>query len=230
MDIVRSKQKKKFNIKRWLSVAAISAVALVSIVNLSGNSSVYQVDKSELLIAEVQRGQLNISVRGVGVLVPKDIRWVATNVEGRVERILIKAGAKVKKGDLLLELSNPQLVQQLEETKWQLEEMVAETNALNVSLASELLDQEAVVSTSGNWEQALQYWADQQLTKGTPALLDVAVPLFERIMIETALKHTAGRRRDAAVLLGWGRNTLTRKIKELNMDANEQNEDEETEA
>jgi two-component system nitrogen regulation response regulator GlnG len=49
-------------------------------------------------------------------------------------------------------------------------------------------------------------------------------------MIETALKHTAGRRRDAAVLLGWGRNTLTRKIKELNMDADEQHEDEETEA
>ena len=44
------------------------------------------------------------------------------------------------------------------------------------------------------------------------------MPAFERIMIETALQHTAGRRRDAAALLGWGRNTLTRKIKELNMD------------
>jgi two-component system nitrogen regulation response regulator GlnG len=44
-------------------------------------------------------------------------------------------------------------------------------------------------------------------------------------MIETALKHTAGRRRDAAVLLGWGRNTLTRKIKELNMDTEETHEE-----
>jgi two-component system, NtrC family, nitrogen regulation response regulator GlnG len=52
---------------------------------------------------------------------------------------------------------------------------------------------------------------------GSVNLLDSAVPTFERIMIETALKHTAGRRRDAAVLLGWGRNTLTRKIKELGM-------------
>jgi two-component system nitrogen regulation response regulator GlnG len=49
-------------------------------------------------------------------------------------------------------------------------------------------------------------------------LLDSAVPAFEKIMIETALKHTAGRRRDASELLGWGRNTLTRKIKELGMD------------
>jgi len=186
MDIVRSKQKKKFNIKRWLSVAAISAVALVSIVNLSGNSSVYQVDKSELLIAEVQRGQLNISVRGVGVLVPKDIRWVATNVEGRVERILIKAGAKVKKGDLLLELSNPQLVQQLEETKWQLEEMVAETNALNVSLASELLDQEAaVINEKLNHERALLTYNAQKklLDKGTVAVSHIA---HEEVKIDVA--------------------------------------------
>jgi len=45
-------------------------------------------------------------------------------------------------------------------------------------------------------------------------------------MIETALKHTAGSRRDAAILLGWGRNTLTRKIKELNMDSEEAHEEE----
>jgi two-component system nitrogen regulation response regulator GlnG len=68
-----------------------------------------------------------------------------------------------------------------------------------------------------NWEQALRQWADQALARGQSSLLDSAVPSFERIMIETALKHTAGRRRDAAVLLGWGRNTLTRKIKELGM-------------
>jgi two-component system nitrogen regulation response regulator GlnG len=43
------------------------------------------------------------------------------------------------------------------------------------------------------------------------------VPTFERALIETALKHTAGRKRDAANLLGWGRNTLTRKLKELGM-------------
>ncbi len=45
-------------------------------------------------------------------------------------------------------------------------------------------------------------------------------------MIESALKHTAGRRRDAAQLLGWGRNTLTRKIKELNMAVEGSDEDE----
>ena len=85
-------------------------------------------------------------------------------------------------------------------------------------LPPELLNQEEKVTTSNNWEQALQNWADQQLAQGKKGLLDNAVPIFERIMIETALKHTAGRRRDASLLLGWGRNTLTRKIKELGME------------
>jgi two-component system nitrogen regulation response regulator GlnG len=49
-------------------------------------------------------------------------------------------------------------------------------------------------------------------------LLDLALPALERILIETALEQTAGRRQDAARLLGWGRNTLTRKIKELRLE------------
>ncbi len=70
----------------------------------------------------------------------------------------------------------------------------------------------------GDWQHALQRWADQQLAVGGTALLERAMPEFERIMIETALKHTGGRRQDAARLLGWGRNTLTRKIRELGME------------
>lgn len=84
-------------------------------------------------------------------------------------------------------------------------------------LPPELLTQPQELSPVSNWEQALRHWADQSLARGQTSLLDSAVPTFERIMIETALKHTAGRRRDAALLLGWGRNTLTRKIKELGM-------------
>ncbi|MFM1897471.1 MAG: hypothetical protein RLZZ385_2545 [Pseudomonadota bacterium] len=82
-------------------------------------------------------------------------------------------------------------------------------------LPPEFAEQELQRSDSGSWTQALEAWADQELSLGNTAILDQAVPLFERTMIDIALKHTAGRRRDAAALLGWGRNTLTRKIKEL---------------
>jgi two-component system nitrogen regulation response regulator GlnG len=68
------------------------------------------------------------------------------------------------------------------------------------------------------WEMELERWATLSLTRGGRALLDDAVPRFERIMIETTLRHTGGRRQEAAKLLGWGRNTLTRKIKELGLE------------
>jgi len=70
-----------------------------------------------------------------------------------------------------------------------------------------------------DWESVLSGWADHCLAHGESDLLSRAVPTFERILIECALKKTGGRRQDAAKLLGWGRNTLTRKIKELGMEA-----------
>jgi two-component system nitrogen regulation response regulator GlnG len=69
-----------------------------------------------------------------------------------------------------------------------------------------------------DWETSLARWADQQLAHGGDAVLANALPRFERILIETALARTGGRRQDAARLLGWGRNTLTRKIKDLGME------------
>ncbi len=94
-------------------------------------------------------------------------------------------------------------------------------------LPPELLSQPAEALPAVNWEQALRQWADLALERGQSSLLDEAMPAFERTMIEIALKHTAGRRRDAALLLGWGRNTLTRKIKELGMEGDGPEEEEE---
>jgi len=84
-------------------------------------------------------------------------------------------------------------------------------------LPPELLETPAR-SSEGSWSQLLYQWADQELNLGHREILNEATPIFERTMIEVALTHTAGRRRDAALLLGWGRNTLTRKIKELHID------------
>ena len=68
------------------------------------------------------------------------------------------------------------------------------------------------------WSQALASWAQARLASGGPPLLDDALPEFERTLIREALKATRGGRQEAAKLLGWGRNTLTRKLKELGMD------------
>jgi two-component system nitrogen regulation response regulator GlnG len=80
------------------------------------------------------------------------------------------------------------------------------------------------IPLDSDWQAMLENWADQQLARGCSGLLDEATPRFERAMITSALHHTGGRRQAAAKLLGWGRNTLTRKIKELGLEFDEPTE------
>ena len=73
--------------------------------------------------------------------------------------------------------------------------------------------------TSGDWLQGLAAEASARLARGEAAILDELTQDYEKTLIEVALRHTGGRRIEAAHLLGWGRNTLTRKIHELGMDS-----------
>jgi two-component system nitrogen regulation response regulator GlnG len=68
-----------------------------------------------------------------------------------------------------------------------------------------------------DWPELLFRWARNELVQGKQHILQDAVPTFEKVMIKVALQHSHGRKRDAAELLGWGRNTLTRKIKDLEL-------------
>lgn len=124
---------------------------------------------------------------------------------------------KTETEEYLSKLPWPGNVRQLENTCRWITVMASGREVLVDDLPPELLNLPTTSAVGQNWEQALRNWADQALGRGQTSLLDEAIPTFERAMIETALKHTAGRRRDAALLLGWGRNTLTRKIKELDM-------------
>ena len=75
--------------------------------------------------------------------------------------------------------------------------------------------------TSISWEEQLENWAKKELASGNNKLLSRATISFEKTLVKVALEHTAGRKKDAAELLGWGRNTLTRKLKEFGDDDNE---------
>ncbi len=77
---------------------------------------------------------------------------------------------------------------------------------------------ESASKRENDWETGFRNWANRQLQDGHIDLLGTAQPTMERILIQCALNKTQDRRQDAARLIGWGRNTLTRKIKELNMD------------
>ncbi|MCQ3830015.1 nitrogen regulation protein NR(I) [Microbulbifer elongatus] len=111
----------------------------------------------------------------------------------------------------------PGNVRQLENTCRWITVMASGREVHIDDLPPELHQQGATSEAPQDWQKALRLWADQALATGQREILSEAVPAFERALIEIALKHTAGRKRDAAELLGWGRNTLTRKLKELGM-------------
>ncbi len=128
---------------------------------------------------------------------------------------------KVLRPDTLAELERldwPGNVRQLENTARWLTVMAASHEIHVEDLPPELRKHEVANPDEGDWRSNLRSWARRRLQRGQEGLLDEAIPTFETIMIETALEQTGGRRQDAARLLGWGRNTLTRKIKELGLD------------
>ncbi|MDH3860258.1 MAG: nitrogen regulation protein NR(I) [Gammaproteobacteria bacterium] len=85
-------------------------------------------------------------------------------------------------------------------------------------IPGELGGAETAAHAAKEWTRVLATWAERQLHKGEEPLLDKALPEFEKTLIELALARTNGHRQDAAKLLGWGRNTLTRKMKALHID------------
>lgn len=122
----------------------------------------------------------------------------------------------------LSQLPWPGNVRQLENTCRWLTVMASGQEILPQDLPPELLKEPASINpmAKGNqdWQSALTEWIDQKLSEGNSDLLTEVQPAFERILLETALRHTQGHKQEAAKRLGWGRNTLTRKLKELSMD------------
>ena len=122
--------------------------------------------------------------------------------------------------DLLLNLPWPGNVRQLENICRWLTVMAAGREVLLTDLPPELqaADADADIRAQGDWQLMLRRWAERELKLGHTDLLAQALPVFERSMIETALAHSGGRKKDAAQLLGWGRNTLTRKLQEYSIE------------
>ncbi|VAW55530.1 Nitrogen regulation protein NR(I), GlnG (=NtrC) [hydrothermal vent metagenome] len=132
----------------------------------------------------------------------------------------IQVGAKILLSDVEAYLSSldwPGNVRQLENScRWIT--VMASSREIHMSDLPPELSPEGLTPIelpAQNWEDGLKGWAEIQLNMGKEGLLTKAQPIFEKILIDAALLKTRGKRQEAAKLLGWGRNTLTRKIKEL---------------
>jgi len=113
------------------------------------------------------------------------------------------------------QLQWPGNVRQLQNTAHWLTVMAAGSELMISDLPGELEGPRE--ETDSEWESAFRRWVNTQLRAGETNILGKSTPAMERILIECALIRTRDRRQEAAKLLGWGRNTLTRKIRELEL-------------
>ncbi|MES1244215.1 MAG: HlyD family efflux transporter periplasmic adaptor subunit [Acidobacteriota bacterium] len=148
-------------------VAAVVAIALVTLAIRRIEPAAPPVEKETLWIESVQRGEMLREVRGPGNLVPVDVRVISAPVEGRVERIPALPGAQVQADTVLLELTDPQVQQAALEAESQLRAAEADYLNLKAQLESQTLSQQAQVSSSKSLaeEARLQADADEVLAK-----------------------------------------------------------------
>src|SRR3954471_2543891 len=146
MDIARSPRPKT---RRNLMIGG-GALALVAITawTLSLDPATQTIDRSAVLIDSVRKGDVVREVRGPGTLVPEHIRWITAQASARVERLASESGREGSAGELLLELSNPDLQIQTMQAEQQVRQAQIELLNLTTNLRSQLLTQQGVVANT----------------------------------------------------------------------------------
>ena len=126
--------------------------------------------------------------------------------------------------EFLSNYSWPGNVRQLENTCRWLTVMTGGKEILLDDLPPEIMDKqsgfrssEMQVAVSEDWVASFETWLDKELAEGKSDIIKDAQSAFERSLIEVTLKHTRGHKQEAAKRIGWGRNTITRKMQELDM-------------
>lgn len=149
MDFVREdfKRRKKIGRLTWSAAGVTSFVALAAFV-ATLDPAAPSVERAALYIDVVQRGDMLLQVRGPGVLVPSEVRWVAAASEARVDRVLAKPGAVVEPDTVLVEMSNPEVEQAVAEARAAVSAAEADFAALRVQLQSGVLDQRAMLAAA----------------------------------------------------------------------------------
>ena len=169
VDIARSPDVLR---KKKLRRAVYGALGLVAIVLITVGVSRLKpaaptVERATVWVDTVKRGSMIRQVRGSGTLVPEEIRWIPATTQGRVERIVLRPGAKVTPGTVILELSNPELQQAVTEAQLAFQSAQAAYQNRKAELESALLSQQSQVATiEANYKNAvLTQEANEQLAK-----------------------------------------------------------------
>jgi HlyD family secretion protein len=156
MDIARPSNARKKRIRQIIyGGVLLLAVALVSYGLSRLKPAAPTVERAVIWPDTVKRGPMIRQVRGLGTLTPEDIRWIPATTQGRVERIILRPGAQVKAGSVILELTNPTLEQQLLDAELKLAAAEAGLSNLKVQLNNDLLQTRATAANiDGDYQKA----------------------------------------------------------------------------
>src|SRR5687767_8879760 len=157
VDIARSPEvaKKKKRNRVIMATAVLVAISGVTYGVSQLKPAAPSVERAAVWVDVVKRGPMLRLVRGSGTLVPEDIRWINTNTQGRVERILLRPGAQVTTDSVILELSNPQLQQSVQDARLGHQSALAAYENRKADLERTILTQEAeLASVETNYNNA----------------------------------------------------------------------------
>lgn len=168
MDIPRPDRARAIRRRRiWTATLSLVGLAVATVLIARLEPAAPRVDRRDVWIDTVKRGEMLRQVRGPGSLVPERIQYVQAETDGRVERIFVQPGTEVDPETVLLELSNPELKQAAFDAEWALKAADAQLERLQATLESERLSQLALLATlKAEYAQAeLEAQADETLAK-----------------------------------------------------------------
>jgi multidrug efflux pump subunit AcrA (membrane-fusion protein) len=161
----------------WL-IAAAAAFAVLFYLSTTDFTTT-RIKREVLSLGTVERGDFTVTVFANGLLKPRDIEWIATQVNGTVSRISARPGDFVEKGQVLVELTNPSLVNQAKEAEMALQAARANLRAVEVTLQGQGVNQEAEVAIA-----RLNYESAQLRFKARSKLFNTDNPIISRLDYE----------------------------------------------
>jgi len=199
MDIARPNAAKEKRRKRIIYGVVITVVLLgITFVLMRLKPAAPTVERNLVWIDTVKRGPMVRQVRGLGTLVPEEIRWIAARTSGRVDKIILRPGAPVEPGSLILELANPQVEQDAANATSKLNAAEAQLTNLRVQLESTLLAAEATAARAKSEYETTKLQAevkDDLYKDGLVSLLELK--LIQATAAQAAISNSIEQKRYA---------------------------------
>ncbi|UAA39983.1 HlyD family efflux transporter periplasmic adaptor subunit [Paraneptunicella aestuarii] len=156
MDVIKTPQQNKYKLsKRYLLVSAASIVVLALFIWAKGIASTASIQRSDILIEKVMKGDLNVIINGYGTLRSDKQQLITSSSRATVKEIVLKPGAPVTADSVIVRMENPELTQEVESARMQLTQIQANLRQLKLSNKREMLSETMhLAEIKANWEKA----------------------------------------------------------------------------